>query len=417
MGNLRNGNLTTVSVLYLFFIGSFLSLPPHGCHAWVIPSSTTIGLTTSKATTTTRLSAARRSKKGTLGTLAKEGFQLSSPSSRRTSSSSSSTSKSTSKKNTNKPGTTTSDNSGISPALAEWMKNNPVGDQQEAGTPTTTTTTGSSLTDSGTTFQVFSNDDEDETTTTISSSTMKKENSNPRRMKQSQRSQMEMEYSMKIRTAVESMKDVLEGNNNIQEILKAVNTLFQLSDVTSVSSSPRVLFQGSGKTRQRFDYRLAWVGSDTAICHVGTGLHKTPLARLQEVFFSILSGNTKGGRRIELLEVIRILGPFPNVRNTLQGTTTIETIASSDQSYVNLQINMDRMIDGTGKEIAAGTEDNIRRVPLRIYLADENVILAVVPPSNGGSSNNDPMEGQGSNVLVFLKEDSLSERMDSLRVS
>ena len=60
------------------------------------------------------------------------------------------------------------------------------------------------------------------------------------------------------------------------------------------------------------------MGSDVAICHVGTGLHKVPLARLQEVFLSCLGRN-----RLEVLEVIRILGPFPNVKNVLQGAAKV----------------------------------------------------------------------------------------------
>ena len=87
-----------------------------------------------------------------------------------------------------------------------------------------------------------------------------------------------------------------------------------------------------------------------------------------------------------------------------------------------LMITMDSMIDGTGKEIMAGTDDNVRRVPLHLYVADENVIVAVVPPSNNNNNNNkvlrdDPMEANGANVLVFLKEEKLNEKLDSLRVS
>jgi hypothetical protein len=138
-------------------------------------------------------------------------------------------------------------------------------------------------------------------------------------------------------------------------------------------------------------------------------------------------GSGNSGRRIEVLEVIRILGPFPNVRNTLQGTTKLEKVlvsnadsptATTNGPVHNLQITMDSVIDGTGKEIMAGTADNIRRVPLHIYLADESVILAVVPPTNDNSSvREDPMEAKGAHVLVFLKEDNLKERLDSLRVS
>ena len=318
------------------------------------------------------------------------------------------------------------------------MKKNPQPDSESTDVTTTTTTP--------TTLMA---------TPTTPAPTNKKTKTNPapplkkNRMKQSQRSQLDMEHNAKVQAAVNSLKEVLEGsNNNLPDILEAVQKLLNLSSSSSSSSTAttgaRLLFQGSSSSRaQRFDYRLAWAGSDDAICHIGTGLHKVPLARLQEIFFSCLNNNSGGGsggagRRIELLEVIRILGPFPNVRNTLQGTTKMERIMTSTTPVTDndnddddgnepavvhkLMITMDSMIDGTGKEIMAGTDDNVRRVPLHLYVADENVIVAVVPPSNNNNNNNkvlrdDPMEANGANVLVFLKEEKLNEKLDSLRVS
>ena len=80
-----------------------------------------------------------------------------------------------------------------------------------------------------------------------------------------------------------------------------------------------------------------------------------------------------------------------------------------------MEIVMDSMVDGTGKEILAGTEENIRRVNLQVYFADERAIVAVVPPEDG-SLRADPLQDNGSNVLVFIKEDELDEKLNSLRV-
>jgi hypothetical protein len=69
------------------------------------------------------------------------------------------------------------------------------------------------------------------------------------------------------------------------------------------------------------------VGSEDAISHIGTGLHKVPLARLQEVFLSALGTTTakKSNKNThELSEVILLLGPFPNVKRTLQLTIQIQ---------------------------------------------------------------------------------------------
>jgi hypothetical protein len=77
---------------------------------------------------------------------------------------------------------------------------------------------------------------------------------------------------------------------------------------------------------------------------------------------------------------------------------------------------MDSMIDGTGKEITAGTDDNIRRVKLHVHFADPSAILAVVPPESG-NVREDPLEDNGSHALLFVREDDLEAKLDMMRVS
>jgi hypothetical protein len=204
---------------------------------------------------------------------------------------------------------------------------------------------------------------------------------------------------------VEKLEQVLEEQSGqIDDILKVVQELVQVPSTLSLKQ----LFAA----RQPSNYRLAWVGSDDAICHVGTGLHKVPLARLQEVFFNALGKN-----RVELLEVIRLLGPFPNVKNTLQGT--IQYANNNNNNNDILQITMDSMVDGTGKEIMAGTADNIRRVSLQVELVSEPVLVMVVPnmKENKSTRRSDPLQDNGQHILVFVKEDELNEKLDALRVS
>lgn len=305
----------------------------------------------------------RNSKKGRLGSLVEEGGTVSPPKSR--SSSSSSTTKKTKSKG--------SDTGSIAPGLAEWMA------QQEGG----------------------------ETQASVSDEVVetKAKKSSERREKQNVRKELEEERNAKIETAITALEAALEQNGNLDGILSAVRGLMQLGDD---SSSLKTLLAA----KKRSDYRLAWVGGDDAICHLGTGLHKVPLARLQEVFLSCMGRN-----RIEVSEVIRILGPFPNVRNILQGSTKI---GAPKNGVETMNIVMDSMVDGTGKEILAGTEDNIRRVNLQIYFSDEKAIVAVVPPetTDGGSPvRSDPLENNGAHVLVFVREEDLDEKLDSLRVS
>ncbi|KAG7369501.1 hypothetical protein IV203_027247 [Nitzschia inconspicua] len=232
---------------------------------------------------------------------------------------------------------------------------------------------------------------------------------------------------------IPKLEQVLEEQSGrLDDILQVVQELLLVPSTVSFKQ----LF-GSSRSS---NFRLAWVGSDDAICHVGTGLHKVPLARLQEVFFI-----AKGNNRIELLEVIRLLGPFPNVKNTLQGR--ISDDASKNNGLV--QIVMDSMVDGTGKEIMAGTADNVRRIDLQIQLITDKVLILVVPDTitttttgmEDGSVNNkfgarqqrqsskqlvskerprrrnDPLQENGKHILVFVKEDDLDTKLDSLRVS
>ncbi|KAG7345795.1 hypothetical protein IV203_033326 [Nitzschia inconspicua] len=232
---------------------------------------------------------------------------------------------------------------------------------------------------------------------------------------------------------IPKLEQVLEEQSGqLDDILNVVQELLLVPSTVSFKQ----LF-GSSRSS---NFRLAWVGSDDAICHVGTGLHKVPLARLQEVFFI-----AKGNNRIELLEVIRLLGPFPNVKNTLQGR--ISDDASKNDGLV--QIVMDSMVDGTGKEIMAGTADNIRRIDLQIQLITEKVLILVVPDTTTTTTTgmedssvnnkfgqrqqrqsskqplskerprrrNDPLEESGKHVLVFVKEDDLDTKLDALRVS
>jgi hypothetical protein len=66
------------------------------------------------------------------------------------------------------------------------------------------------------------------------------------------------------------------------------------------------------------DYQLSFAWDDSAVSYVGTGLHKVPLARLDYFFLTLGKG------RLLMREVIRIIGPFPTVLNTLMGKASME---------------------------------------------------------------------------------------------
>lgn len=222
-----------------------------------------------------------------------------------------------------------------------------------------------------------------------------------RREKQSAQKVVDEARGARIELVLEELQDVL-GNRtgNVRDILTIVDKL------VSIPSSDNSDLRRLLSARDRTDYRLAWVGSDDAICHLGTGLHKVPLARMQEVFMNCLGKN-----KIEILEIISLIGPFPNVKNILQGSTKI---TSGGGGGSEMQITMDRMFDGTGKEIMAGTDDNIRNVDLEVVFCDERAIVVVMPHEN---KNTKPFDDDGKRVLLFVREDDLDDKLEGYRVN
>jgi hypothetical protein len=77
---------------------------------------------------------------------------------------------------------------------------------------------------------------------------------------------------------------------------------------------------------------------------------------------------------------------------------------------------MDSMVDGTGNGILAGNKENIRQVDLQVHFCDEGAIVAVMLPEDG-SLQDDLSQNNGAIVLVFVQEDELDKKLNSLRVS
>ena len=228
----------------------------------------------------------------------------------------------------------------------------------------------------------------------------RKPSKSERRQKQTAKKAVDKQRGAKVEAILDELQGVLEERTGkVQDILTVVEKLLAVPSDTS--DLRRIL-----SAKDRSDYRLAWVGSDDAICHLGTGLHKVPLARMQEVFMNCLGRN-----KVEILEVISLIGPFPNVKNILQGNTKIS--GGSDGSEI--QIVMEKMVDGTGKTIDAGTDDNIRRVDLEVAFSDERAIVALLPDE--GNPNAKPLDNDGKRVLLFVKEDDLDEQLEKLRVN
>ena len=86
----------------------------------------------------------------------------------------------------------------------------------------------------------------------------------------------------------------------------------------------------------------------------------------------------------------------------------------------------DSMMDGLGKEIDAGTENNLRSVELDIVYASDKALVCVVPTPTSSDDNDDDNDDDtnvkngfgkdGKNVLLFPNEDELDLRLEELRL-
>jgi len=69
------------------------------------------------------------------------------------------------------------------------------------------------------------------------------------------------------------------------------------------------------------------------------------------------------------------------------------------------------MIDGTGKEILAGTKDNRKKLNnIETLLATDNIIIWKVPLEKESIE-------QGEDLLVFIREEDLDSQLYKLRVN
>lgn len=221
-----------------------------------------------------------------------------------------------------------------------------------------------------------------------------------RKTRQAERRLEEVERQRLVENTVDDLLDIFDPPKKQRKVEFDMPTVLNKLQLLIDNPNPNTGLKGLTAGQKLRDYRMVWAGSDDAICHLGTGLHNVPLARLEEIFLTL------GKKRIEVKEVIRILGPFPNVRNTLKGDVSLPKSASK------MSISYDSMIDGTGKQILAGSEDNKKALDLDVLFADENAIICAVPSEEGSGVGE-----QGSRVLFFAAEDSLNVKLEMLRVA
>ena len=311
----------------------------------------------------------------------------------------------------------------VSSSLSAWAatlktKDDEASITESAAISSSSSSNAADTADSSASFSPFEDDVASTSTSTSNKQGLKK---GSRRERSVQKQAFDSQKQAQINVILANITELIGTNNlAVQDLLKEIKSLTQL---TAPNTLKAILNQNLK------DYNLAWVGSDDAICHIGTGLHKVPLARLQDVFLTIGRDGSGESKTARLMEVISILGPFPNVRNTLQGKITdiTSTEAVNADTNVNvpvkkdyIKICYDSMFDGLGKEISAGKEDNLRYVELEVVFADELALVCVVPKDGNGNGSDSTFSDygeKGENVLLFLKEEDLDYKLEQLRAA
>ena len=194
-------------------------------------------------------------------------------------------------------------------------------------------------------------------------------------------------------------KNVADAITNINDLVsqaknRDLSRVQQIvTDVLEPNNDPSIL-KKMLRVNSVCDFKLCFVGSDEAVCTIGSGLHNVPLANLDEIFVS-LSAN-----RIVVREVIRLTGPFPNVLNTLLGDAIVRNNNILATKYTSV-------IDGTGKELISPNEP--RQASYTVAFASELYIVMY-------SYSSDTPARSVRDLLIFERVPDLEAELMSNRV-
>jgi hypothetical protein len=225
--------------------------------------------------------------------------------------------------------------------------------------------------------------------------TIESKDSLSRRARSAERMGLDEEKAKEVKSIVKELQEAIAKGKDVGT---AVDRTLQERLPTNVNKLKQLV-----KSTSPLDYRLAWIASDAAVCAVGSALHKTiALARLQEVYITLHRN------RLQLFEVVRILGPFPNVKNTLSGAAKFVARPQRPQpagSENQMTITWQSLVDGTGKERYEGGETKL--VTLDIMYGDEQLIVARLV---------NPDIPRGEDRVVFIRDDDMDKTLETLRV-
>ncbi|EKX37329.1 hypothetical protein GUITHDRAFT_145031 [Guillardia theta CCMP2712] len=131
-----------------------------------------------------------------------------------------------------------------------------------------------------------------------------------------------------------------------------------------------------------------------------TGLGKLPGTSILDMFITC----EKSGK-VKVQEICRVVGPFPNIKNELQGTWDYKTASSGFKEGVSssdkLVFSYNMLIDGRDKVTTAETGFKVRSVDINVRYIDQDVMIMSL--------------GEGlDSQLVWEREDNLDKEVGKL---
>lgn len=216
--------------------------------------------------------------------------------------------------------------------------------------------------------------------------------------------QMTSLKSLPVPEADEAMTSILSMCDEEVRDVKKIKMLCNQAGDYAVDGSWSVTAAG-----MKGDYQLVFVTSDEALCAVGSGLHKVFATKMEDLFISFgpkYMQAESGAFGLETAEILRVFGPFPNIRNTFAGD-----FACGDGGSVVL--SYDTMVNGLSQKIKAPDGKDTRRMKGRIPYANSAGLIYIPNEAQGegGEVDNAPL-------LVFqrLRKGELDLKFKELRV-
>jgi len=145
------------------------------------------------------------------------------------------------------------------------------------------------------------------------------------------------------------------------------------------------------------DWKLAFVNKADVLDEFGTGLGKLPGTSILDMFVSFDSAG-----KARLIEVCRVVGPFPNIKNELMGDWTYaEGSVGFDKgaTETGLKTTYNAMLDGRNKLTDANTGFRVRSVRADVKYVDRDVLVIYL---------------QGGGEMVWEREEQLTKELGRL---